>query len=275
MSTDMDYQPVTNNDLIEKVMQSSAPEEESRPAPDPAKIALPTDAVFDLPGGYVSPTGEVAYEAEVRELTGRDEEQISKAPSLVKGLGVILQRGLVRVGDTKVDESVLNDMLAGDRDYALIRIYAATFGPEVTASRYCVECEGMRDYTVDLLKDVPIRKMENSGDRFVTVECSVGEVGVTLPTGVTQKKLMESNDKTIAELSTLLLENTVVAVNGKSILDPQRAVLDLSIRDRRKISEVIATSSPGPQMGDTKAKCPECDTETEVPLNLASLFQFQ
>lgn len=270
MSIDTPSVPVTN-DVIEKVMSMAATE----PAPvvQEPEIILPTDNVFDLPGGYISPVGEVAREAEVRELTGRDEEQIAKANTVSKALNTILARGLVRVGDTAVDEMVLNNMLAGDRDYCLVRIYASTFGKDVKAVRFCGQCATDVEVSVDLLKDVPLRTLENPGERRFTIACSIGDVTVDLPTGYTQRELMAASDKTLAELSTILLENTVIAVNGKSV-HGKAVVLDMPIRDRRTVNDEIARRNPGPQLQDVATECPNCATPMEVPLSVAALFQF-
>lgn len=266
----MDYQPVTSNDMIEQALAQAAQEPE--PKQEAPTVVLPLDTVFDLPGGYVSPAGEVAYEAEVRELTGRDEEQIAKANSIPKAMTVVLSRGLVRVGDAPASEEVLNNMLAGDRDYVLLRVYAATFGADVEVTRYCVSCEKTQQMTVNLLSDIPVKQLEASHDRQMVIECSVGDVIVELPTGRTQKILMDASDRTIAEMSTILLANCVLAINGEDVYGPSQ-VLDLPIRDRRKINETIVEKSPGPQMSDIKVDCPECGAKTEVPLSLAGLFQ--
>ena len=92
------------------------------------RITSPSDNVVTLPGGYINATGEVITEAEVRELNGRDEEEISKASSLGKVLLAILKRGTVRVGDEQVTEDLLDRLLSGDRDMLLLGIFKATFG---------------------------------------------------------------------------------------------------------------------------------------------------
>lgn len=264
--------PVTN-ELIEQVMAQSATQVVDV-VEDTLVITPPTDNEFDLPGGYMSPIGEVALDAEVRELTGRDEEAISKVTTLVKGLNTVLSRGLIRVGEqTKIDDTLLNNMLAGDRDYVLLRIYVATFGAEVDVERYCDTCLTVVPLKVDLLKDVTVKRLDNPADRRFTVATSVGEVMVDLPTGYTQKELMAAENKTMAELSTLLLENTVMQVDGRPVVG-KSVILDLSIRDRRKINEAIAEHTMGPQMQDVKAECKVCGSAVGVPLSIAALFQF-
>lgn len=266
MSIDTPSLPVTN-EIIQSVLNSV---EETEPdAPD---ILLPVESVFDLPGGYISPIGEVGTDAEVRELTGRDEEAIAKANGLSKVLNTVLQRGLVRVGEVdKIDDIVLNNLLAGDRDYILLRIYAATFGKEVLMTRICPTCAKDVEVSLDLLS-IPVKRLDDAHDRTFVVKCSIGEVAVELPTGHTQRELMSANEKTIAELATLLLANTVIGINGERV--PGASVLDMPIRDRRKISEAVAERSPGPQMTDATAECSSCGEMLEVPLSVAALFQF-
>jgi len=259
------------NDMIQQAM-SMIEEEPVEAPPEQPTLEMPPDLTFDLPGGYTSPTGEIAWTAEVRELNGRDEEQIAKTSTLIKALNVVLTRGLVKVGDFPVDDMLLNNMLAGDRDYVLMRIYAATFGEDVTTTRFCPDCQHNTEVTLNLLKDVKVRELDDPSNRRFTVECSVGPVVVDLPTGHTQKLLMASIDKSIAELSTMLLENTVVSINGNQILG-RSSVLELSIRDRRLLNEAISERSPGPQMQDASAACSECGAVVEVPLSVAALFQ--
>jgi hypothetical protein len=270
--TDSGRVDVVTNELIEAALTQADMAEEA-PVEEPT-ITPPPDTVFDLPGGFISPTGEVAMEAEVRELTGRDEEVIAKATTIQKALSIVLQRGLVRVGSVNnITDGVLNNMLAGDRDYALLRIYAATFGKDVKTTQTCTQCGSEVDIEIDVLADIPVKRLESPTDRRIFVECSVGKVAIDLPTGYTQKEIMAHGDKTLAELTTILLENTVVQINDRPVVG-RNVVLDLPIRDRRKINEALADHQMGPQMQDIKVECPNCATEMEVPLSLAALFQF-
>lgn len=236
-------------------------------------IAPPLDTVVSLPGGYLDFAGEVSYEAEVRELTGRDEEALSRVAATDRLLQDVLARGVVRVGNEPVSENILNNMLAGDRDYLLLNVFMATFGPTLEVGVYCVECDKRVDAEIDLRRDVPVRKLESPFDRVFTLETGRGEVKVELPTGHTQKQMIAAADKNIAELSTLLLSNTVTQVKGTAVISPAQ-VLDLPIRDRRKISDEIIKRNPGPRMQDTATHCPDCNTTLEVPLSLAGLFRF-
>ena len=97
--------PALANDIINKAFA----EEQVFEAP---KIIPPSDTTVELPGGYLTPAGEILRTAEVRELNGKDEEAIAKANNVGKALMTILQRGTVRIGDQKVDEKLLDNLLS-------------------------------------------------------------------------------------------------------------------------------------------------------------------
>lgn len=85
---------------------------------------------------------------------------------------------------------------------------------------------------------------------------------------------MAAVDKSVAEISTMMLADCVTRVKDVPLYNTGQ-VLDMSITDRRKISEAIISRNPGPRLADITTACPECGTEMEVPLSTAALFQFQ
>jgi hypothetical protein len=264
--------PAMASQMIDQVMSTvhdDAPEQEEIEV----DLAGPEDLVFDLPSGYLSMTGEVVKEVEVRELTGRDEEALSRLKSVDKMLQELLVRGTVRIGQDKPTESLLDQMLSGDRDYILLRIYAATFGSSITATPWCPSCDKVVEKEVDLLNDVEIKTLDSPFDRRVRVDTSRGQVIADLPNGTVQKKMIAAVGKSVTELSSVLLSGTVTEINGMSVFNPAQ-VLDLPIKDRRKISEAIVSHLPGPQLQSIKVACDDCNSELEVPLSLAALFQF-
>lgn len=256
--------------LINEAISNATEEEPAAPAD--TEIEYPLDTVFQLPGGYVGPDGFEATDFEVRELTGRDEEAMARAKTSSVLLDTILKRGLVRVGEQEPNDTILNNLLAGDRDYIVLCIFAATFGQTVSSRRRCPGCQRDIDFEIDILKDVPVHRLESPADRYFKVSCSKGEAKVMLPTGITQKKIQDADSKTLPELSTILLANTVMSVGSRDIYS-EADVLALPIRDRRKIADAIADRAPGPKMSETKAACECGQEEVEVPLSLGSLFQ--
>jgi hypothetical protein len=110
-------------------------------------------------------------------------------------------------------------------------------------------------------------------ERVFTYKGKVGDVRVQLPTGITQKELINNADKTTAELNTILLENTVLEINGSPVYSKAQ-VQNLGVVDRKKIIEEISERVPGPQFEDVTITCPDCEGEVTVSINLGSLFRF-
>lgn len=231
----------------------------------------PSESEVKLPGGFVNKAGEVVTTAEVRELTGTDEEAIAKAGSAGKALNILLQRGLVRLGGEDVTKDDLDTLLSGDRDAILIGIRRVTFGETISVNVQCQNCQNMDKAEIDLLKDVPYKTLENS-ERVWQVQTKRGVVTVALPNGVVQKKLMENVDKTSAEMNTLLLSGCIVAIDGSPSVGAGTA-LSLSMADRSKIIDQIIDRNPGPRLGEVKKACKACGEDMELPLSLVDLFR--
>jgi hypothetical protein len=241
--------------------------------PVKVKTLAPTNNHVDLPGGYISPGGLLAKYAEVKELTGVDEEAIAKSGSLGRALNTILQKGLVSIGGEPVTRDAFDDLLSADRDAIMIGIRNVTFGETIEYTAVCQSCNTTQDLKIDLTKDVPVKELNNPiEDRNWTIEVKAGLVNVTLPTGDIQRKLMENMDKTSAEMNTMLLSGCVLSVNGASSIGAS-TVLKLGMGDREKLVDEILEKNPGPRLGEVKKACEACGESIPTPLSLMSLFR--
>ena len=260
--------PALANNLIKKATKS-----EDNPEITP-EILLPSDTTVELPGGYITPAGEVIRTAEVRELNGKDEEAIAKTNNIGKALMLILQRAVVKIGDEPATEKMLDSLLTGDRETLMLGILKATFGATPTIASYCSGCDEFKEIQVDLNNDVKFKMLADSiNDRVFTVKGKAGDIVVQLPTGITQKELINNAEKSVAELNTMMLENTVTSINGSPVYSKIQ-VQNLSIVDRRKLVDEISERNPGPQWADTTVVCPDCEGEVTVSINLGTLFRF-
>jgi len=218
------------------------------------EIISPSDTSVDLPGGYINAAGEVIRTVEVRELNGKDEEAISKAPTLGKALMTILQRGTVKVGDQKVDDKILDTMLIGDRDSILLGILKATFGPKIEIQSYCSGCNNFKSVEINVNDDIKVKVLNNpEEDRVFTVQGKNTEYVVQLPNGNVQKAMIDNMDKTSAELSTLVLEGTLVRIGSAPVISKNQ-VQNLSLVDRRTLIEELNKRAVGPQFDDLTIK---------------------
>ncbi len=262
--------PALANKLSHEALALVEQEAAAAPRMEP-KITPPSDPTITLLAGLEVPFEDKITTAEVRELTGADEEAISKLPDLSKGLMVMLERAVVKLGDKKTDLGLLDALLAGDRELLLLEIRKATFGSEITVKgTLCGSCQEDITITIDLNKDVEYRKLE--GDKEFTVDCKVGAVKVKLPTGFTQKALVNSINKTAPELDTIVLKDCVQEINGAPVIN-HSVVLGLGVMDRRTILTEISNRNPGPQLSEITKDCPTCGQEVSLPLTLADLFQ--
>ena len=240
--------------------------------PVQVETVVPSDNEVSLPGGYISPGGILFKYAEVKELNGADEEAISRAGSLGKSLSTILQRGLVSIGGESVDKNALDDMLVADRDAIMLGIRRVTFGKTVEYRAICT-CGNDSFVEIDLVDDIPVVGLDNPiEDRTWVVETKLGDVVLALPTGVTQKRLVEATDKTTAELSTVLLTGCVQSIGG-SISTGASSILKLGMGDREKLIETIVEKNPGPRLGEVTKTCQACGEDMDTPLSLVALFR--
>jgi hypothetical protein len=260
--------PALANNLVSQA--TAEPEKVTQPA----AITPPLETLVNLPGGYVNAAGEVVKTAEVRELTGKDEEAITKASSLNKVFPTILNRGVVSVGKEKATEEMLDKMLAGDRDALLVGIYKATFGPTANLLCWCSGCNESKEVEVNVDTDITSKVLVDPvSDRTFTVFGKDKEYLCQLPTGYTQKEITANTDKSMAELQTILLEQTVLEINGDPVISKAQ-VQNLGILDRRKIGEEISNRAPGPKFDSVTIDCPDCGGKVVVPITLGALFQF-
>lgn len=264
------------NQLLEENVFIPQKEEESLTVDNKdlaMEILLPSDGSVELLAGLFDPlTGEVTDSAEVRELDGADEEALSKIKDYGKGLLAILKRGTASIGGQPATQELLDRLLAGDREYLILKIRQVTLGNVVSIPGECVFCSEEQTFEVDLEKDVKINKLEDKSERLFTVQTSKGTVEFELPTGFVQKKLVDSNNKTAAELDSILLAECITAINGMPIMD-KSVVQRLSMKDRREILKKLGDVNPGPELSSTTKGCSACGQEVPIPLALADLFR--
>jgi hypothetical protein len=259
---------ITDSQLVSQYAQKAMEE------PEKSVITrAPSSPEVKLPAGFILPTGEVVKTAEVRELNGADEEAISKVGSTAKSLNVLLQRGLVKLGDKEATNEDLDSLLSGDRDAILLGIRKATFGSVLTAPVICSSCSEKQKVDIDLETDVPVKVLDDPiNDRVWESNTKSGVIKLALPNGITQKKLMDNLDKTSPEINTMLLAGCILSVNGAPSIGAQTA-LSLGMADRSRIIDEIIERNPGPRLGEVKKVCRACGEDIPLPLSLLDLFR--
>jgi hypothetical protein len=264
--------PALANKLLEEV-NNLVTQEVVGAIPEVVLPSLPETEV-KLPAGFIDPfEGVIHTTAEVRELTGADEEAIVKISDPGKALLAILERATVSIGGQPATKDMLGILLAGDREALLLAIRKATFGAELEVSTVCDKCPELQTFKIDLDADVETKELSDPiNDRRFTVDLKAGLAKVNLPNGDVQTKLINATDKNSAELDTLLLTSCVVEIADQPVLSSTR-IRNLGINDRRTLLEEIAKRNPGPQLSEIKKACKNCGQEVSLPLTLAELFR--
>lgn len=242
--------------------------------PEDAVITLPSETMVNLPGGYISATGEVYRTAEVRELTGRDEEAILRNSQNYKVFSTLLQRGTLLLGPASPTEDDLENLLIGDRNALMLGIYKATYGNKADLGAYCNGCKDLKTVQVDINTDIKTKAMTDPiSDRTFMVQGRSSSFVVTLPTGRTEKAVSQAIEGTGSEALSALLETTVLKIDNRPVVG-RRQVQDLGVADRKTLATELGNRDFGPQFDDIVIECPDCGGEVRAVVDLPSLFRF-
>lgn len=244
------------------------------PEPEMSSSSMTT---FDLPTGWVNPDGILVKTARVRELNGYDEEHLARV-DMQKNVAVfiteLLAAGVEDLGGSKPTKDTLREMLSGDRDALLLGVRRATYGDLVEFKITCAVCDTESIINIELDKDIKIIYIDDPLVRKFEVPIGSGFATIKLLDGKTQEAFSENvGKKTQAQINTILLANTVIAVNGIPTAGREDPVKMLGMADRAKILKYLEEHQPGPQFGDIPVNCATCGEEYPITLGLPSLFR--
>jgi len=246
-------------------------------------ITLPADDLVTLPGGLIK-DDQLIRTAVVKELTGQDEEALAKASqsmSVFHFIDRLLRCGVVQIGDfpPSKTESLLKELLVGDREALILGIRRATYGEELDIEKWkCLNCGTDTDLSMEL-SDIPSVSLDNPEEEIVfEVPLRKGRSAtVRLANGADQTALYENKELTTAERQSILLSRCVIEIeeaNGRrqSMAAFPSLALGMSIPDRHKILDELDKRQPGPKYDQVSYTCDACGEEVKVAVGLAHLF---
>ena len=274
--------PAMANMLGQLAMSGDMP-----PDPDDEPKYMPDipDGSVTLAAGYVDADGECTRDAEVRELTGVDEEAMGKKDAtgnLARFIDVIVRRGTVSIGGRDATKEMLDSLLIGDRDVLALAIRRATYGDTLRLPLVCPSCEHEFEVDYDLTDggDIPSKPYTHGAERSVTVELTRGRSAtVGLVDGAIQKIVFTNDRKNLsnAETNTLILSRTLLAYHdGRgpvSMVDRPRIARNMGMRDRAALVKAMIEAQPGPQYDDLKQECPNCAETLPLAVDYGMLFR--
>jgi hypothetical protein len=215
--------------------------------------------------------GQYYAEAEVRELTGADEEALSRVKDEMASFSTVIALGTVRIGPVDLTEmsvaekrGVLGGLLLGDRDKLFLNIVRVTFGDVKPISFRCIHCEEEQEVDLLLSTDFPQTEGDVSARVFSYVSSHGHEIEYRLATGADQEAVLDRPIST-AEANTLMLSRCITKVGGQMVVDPLGFARNLGMKDRSQLLEDLVKKQPSITL-EVKTKCAACGEE--VPLNI-------
>ncbi|MEV7902173.1 hypothetical protein [Streptomyces anulatus] len=214
-------------------------------------------------------------DAEVRELTGADEEAFAAAgTSAPKVFETLLLRGTVRVGGEPMSPKVAAELLIGDREELVVAIRRATFGENLEFERLpCPQCGELVDLTVPL-GALPSVSLEDPEQIEFEVPLRHGATAaVRLPTGEDQAAVLAIKSNA-ARRDSEILGRCVLSVtqpDGAVVRRPPAQTLKMA--DRQAVLRFLGDTQPGPRLNQFSFTHESCGEEVELPIDLAVLFR--
>lgn len=266
--------PSENPGVAESVV-AEAMQPEIAPKPN---IAEPVEAFVRLPAGLDNGDAKPLKEVEVKELDGFAEEKLAKVSQSTepgRWLQTLLECGVESIGGVKATPDMLKGLLIGDRDYLVLAIRHATYGPVVEYGKTtCPVCDESYELSVDI-RDVPVRPLE--GDRSFEVPFKDGGSAlVRYPDGNDQLEFFEDLEASEAQRRSTMLAQCVIALtdkhgNTEPLAGFPSLVKAMSIPKRDAVVKAISEKQPGPRYDEVVFKH-DCGHERQIPMGLMHLF---
>lgn len=247
---------------------------------DPAPIidAAPSTEVELIRGLYDNVLGEWQTVAQVRELTGSDEEVIAAAASkkelsYSEYMSVLLKQSVLSIGTIDVVNapSVLDDLIVGDRDLLFVGTVRATYGKFRDFETVCQKCGATNYAQLNLDDDFKVDTPKHNPHEDLTVKLKDGSVvHLRYPTGA-DSQYVAQKAKTAAEQNTLMLARCTVWY-GNEPNNKEAWAKSLNLGDRNKLVKALTTDPPGPRMEEVETQCADCGSDLILVMDWVSLL---
>ena len=232
--------------------------------------------------GFKDQNDVLHTEFEYREMTGADEEAISKPK--IKGNGAlitrtILERCIERIGTIEKSSvkpkewtEIIQSLAIGDQDYALMLIRAESLGDELEVSHQCPYCKAKIEsvFTIDELPIIQydgIDKIEFELPKgYKDKQGNVHTEGILRhPNGLDREVLSKLISENPSVANTYLLTRCIEKLGDAPITDD--LFRSLSMKDRNYLYKLIRNHAFGYDIENLTIECPTCERELTVSFN--------
>lgn len=218
------------------------------------------EGVCDLPGGLVLDDGRRLGRAELRPLTGREEEWLTQHAGMASAhlATKLLSACFVRLEDVPVNSDIIDKLLVGDRDYLILQLRRMTLGDRFAAVFSCPACTRAMDVEF-LAQDILIEpRLQNTAAYTWASDDAQRVVRYRLPNGADQEAVADLRAGDAVEA---LLARCVIDDGGTPLSNEERTAV---------IAEMDARA---PQIDlELELNCPECGHSFTTPFDCTSFF---
>lgn len=214
-----------------------------------------------LPGGLVLEADHPLHTAELRPLTGREEDWLVHHPSVPSATAItcLLSSCLLRLDAVTPTRELVGQLLVGDRDYLILQLRRLTLGDEFRAVVLCPECHARMDVTFHA-EDVPVETRRQTAPHYSCELPSRGgrkrAIRYRLPTGSDQEAVLNL-DPSVA----------VDALFERCLIDPVR----LTRKEREIVIHAMEKQAPAVEL-ELSLQCPICSQVFLAPFDTTAFF---
>ncbi len=240
-----------------------------------------------LLAGYIDKDGVLHSDFDYREMTGKDEEAISKAEIRSNGAklcNILVERCVTRIGGiVKKDvgqfkwSQIVRELLGGDLDYIVFKIRELSKGNEVEFTHKCPNC-GQKLITIMNTNEFKIQPFK--GEREIPFELvrgykdnkgNVHKTGVMrLPNGLDREIVTPMFRKNTSSAITTLITRCTQFDDGT--VPNSQQVQDMSIRDRDILENIIKENVFGVDTTIEGLICDNCGQDITGELGQSDFF---
>lgn len=219
-----------------------------------------SDGVCFLPGGLVLDDGRRLGRAELRPLTGREEEWVTQhadTPS-AKMATKILSWCFARLENVPVDSDIIGKLLAGDRDFLILQLRRMTLGDRFAAVFSCPACKRSMDVEF-LAQDIFVEPRPQNATTYTWHSDDLRRpIHFRLPNGADQEA--------VADLST---DEAVEVLLARCVIDD--GGIPLTLEERAAVIAEMDRLAPQIDL-ELELHCPECGHSFTTPFDCTAFF---
>lgn len=242
---------------------------------------------YEMLCGYKDSDGVLHKTYTIREMTGRDEEAISKPEvkqNPTKAINVLLSRCVMSIGTLERKSFQSNDWMkiiqslySGDQDVMLMQLRKLSISDEIEVQHTCPNCKAkLRTIlSVDELEIIPFK-----GETVVPFTLTRGyrdkkgvvhtEGTMRLANGLDREILTPLAKKNLARANTVLLTR-LCKFNDGTYID-EDVMANLTVKDREYLNGILNDNAFGYDLS-VDVECDQCGETFRGSLNMVNFLR--